>query len=123
MAVDDIKAWQKRLWWSFVYAIIAVAASTIIAWMLSSMAKPGAERDGLSGADIATYILGFPLAPVWLIVKGIFGEWGAVHGGQILLVWPLSLAIDSILIFLIWEFLHRKASGELASKGTLDLRG
>jgi uncharacterized SAM-binding protein YcdF (DUF218 family) len=123
MTVDEIKGWQKRLWWSFICAIIAVIASTIIVGTLSSMVKPGAERNGLSGADIAAYILGFPLAPGWLIVKGIFGEWGMVHGGQIVLIWPLSLAIDSILIFLVWEFLHRKASSELTSKGTLGLGG
>jgi hypothetical protein len=52
---------------------------------------------------------------------GIFGERRAVHGGKIVLVWPLSLAIDSVLIFLVWKFVHRKASRELSSKGTLGL--
>jgi len=121
MTVNKIEGWQKRLWWSFIYAILAVVASTIIVGILSSMVRPGAERPGLGGADIATYMLGFPLAPGWLIVKGIFGEWGMVHGGQIFLTWPLSLVIDSILIFLVWEFLHRKVSSELASKDTLAL--
>jgi hypothetical protein len=123
MTVDEIKDWQKRLWRSFIYAIIAVVASTIIVGILSSIVRPGAERQGLSGADIAVYILGFPLAPGWLIVKEIFGEWGMVHGGQIFLIWPLSLAIDSILIFLIGEFLNRKSSSELTSKDTLGLGG
>jgi hypothetical protein len=121
MTVVEIQGWQKRLGWSFVYATIGVVTSTIIVGILSSMENPGAGRIGMSGAAVATYILGLPLAPGWLIVKEIFGEWRAVHGGQIVLVWPLSLAIDSILIFLVWEFLHRKASRELVSKDTLGI--
>jgi hypothetical protein len=33
----------------------------------------------LSGIDIATDVLGFPLATGWLLVSVIFGEWRAVH--------------------------------------------
>ena len=121
MTIEEINGWQKRFGLSFLYAIIAVVASTVILGILSSMENPGAERPGWKGADVATYIFGLPLAPGWLIVKEIYGEWRMVHGGQIVLIWPLSLAIDSILIFLVWEFLHRKASRELASKGTLGL--
>jgi hypothetical protein len=75
MSVDEIKGWQKRLWWSFICAITAVVASTIIVGVLASMVKPGVEGHG-GGADIATYIFGFPLAPGWLIVKGIFWRMG-----------------------------------------------
>jgi hypothetical protein len=121
MTRDDINGWQKRFGLSFLYAVIAVVASTIIVGILSSMESPGTERRGLSSAEVATYIFGLPLAPGWLIVKEIFGEWRMVHGGQVVLVWPLSLANDSIVIFLVWEFLHRKASRELTSKGTLGL--
>jgi hypothetical protein len=121
MSVDHINGWKTRLFSSFIYATIALAASTVIVWILSSLAKPGVEKHGLSSADIAAYAFGFPLATGWLIVKGIFGEWGMVHGGQIILIWPLSLAIDSILIFLVWEFLRRKASSELTSKSTLGI--
>src|SRR5882724_4731734 len=112
----EINRWKRRFGWAFVYATTAVVVSTIIVWILSLSENPGTEGRGLRGVDVATDVLGLPLAPGWLIVNGIFGEWRAVHGGQIVLVWPLSLAIDSILIFLVWEFLHRKASRELASK-------
>jgi hypothetical protein len=121
MAIDQIEGWQRRLGWSFVYATIAVIASSIIVWTLSSMESPGAQGRGLSGINVATDVLGLPLAPGWVVVMGIFGERRAVHGGQIVLVWPLSLAIDSVLIFLVWKFVHRKASRELSSKGTLGL--
>src|SRR5882672_6585958 len=117
----EINDWKRRVGLSLVYATIAVVVSTIIVSILSSSANPGTQGAGLNGADVASYLLGLPLAPGWLIIGGIFGDWRAVHGGQIVLVWPISLAIDSILIFLIWEFLYRKASHELTSKGTLVL--
>src|SRR6266403_934752 len=112
----EISGWKRRFGRSFVYATVAVVVSTIIVWILSSSKNLGTEGRGSSTVDVASDVFGLPLAPGWLIVTGIFGEWRSIHGGQIVLVWPLSLAIDSILISLIWEFLHRKASRELTPK-------
>jgi VIT1/CCC1 family predicted Fe2+/Mn2+ transporter len=46
MSIDEIKGWQKRLWWSFIYAITAVVVSTIIVGILSSiMSKIAMRKD------------------------------------------------------------------------------
>jgi hypothetical protein len=103
------------------YAAAAVVLSTIIVIILASV--EGAMEQRSSGIDIAEYMFGFPLASGWFIVTTVFGEWRSVHGGQIALVPVFSVVVDAAIIFLVWEFWHRKTSKELKSTGTLGLNG
>ncbi len=122
MAEDNQQASTERFKRSCIYAIVAVVASTLAVLVLVSIGGTRtASGSAMSGLDISAYIFGLPLVAGWLIVRGIFGEWSVIHGAQIFWVWPLSVAIDSLVIFLVWEFLHRKASHDLASNSTLGL--
>jgi hypothetical protein len=106
------------------YATLAVALSTSIVIFLASRPDPvDARGQGWSGTDIVTWVFGFPLVTGWFVVVTVFGEWRSVHQGQIALVPLLSIVIDTILVFLVWEFWHRKTSKELKSSGTLGLNG
>jgi hypothetical protein len=118
MAEANQKTSTQRFKRSCVYATVAVIASTVAVLVLVSLENPGRSS---SRIDFAADILGFPLLPGWLVITGIFGNWGAVHGGQILLVPFVSLGIDTGLIFVVWEFFHRKASRGLDSDNTLHI--
>jgi hypothetical protein len=113
--------WKRRLLLSAVYAVITVFVSTIIVVVLSSLESPASARQGTGGIEIAGYVFGFPLATGWLFVSLVFGEWRAVHQGQIALIPFVSVVFDALLIFLVWEFFHRKMSQELASDGVLHI--
>ncbi|SRR5712691_2169344 len=124
MDAKEKSGWRGRLWRSCVYSAVAVVVSTIIVIVLASLEGPaGAQQRGSSGIDIATYVFGSPLATGWFIVVMVFGDWRAVHQGQIALVPFFSVVVDTIMIFLVWEFWHRKTSKELNSTGTLGLNG
>jgi hypothetical protein len=124
MSVKGQNGWQRRLVLSCTYATVAVVVSTVVVIFLSSLeGGAGTQRQGASGVDIAEYVFGFPLATGWFIVAAVFGEWRSVHGGQIALVPVFSVLIDAAIIFLVWEFWHRKTSKELNSTGTLGLNG
>jgi uncharacterized membrane protein YeaQ/YmgE (transglycosylase-associated protein family) len=105
---------RRRLFLSVVYAIAMVFASTVIVVMLSGSHSPDRGL-GLQASEIVTDVLAVPLATGALVVKLVFGEWRSVHGGQIALVPFISVVIDAFLIFVIWEFLHRKKARELVS--------
>jgi len=113
--------WRRRLVISCMFATAAVVLSTIVVIVLASL--EGAMEQRSSGIDIATDVLGFPLATGWFIVATVFGEWRSIHGGQIALVPVFSIVADAVIIFLAWEFRHRKTSKELKSTGTLRLNG
>jgi hypothetical protein len=113
--------WRRRLRVSVGYALLAVFVSTIAVIGLSSLQNPTVQPNGTTAIDISTDVLGLPLATGWLFVSAVFGEWRAVHQGQIALVPFVSVAIDSLLIFLVWEFLHRKKSRGLGSDSILHL--
>jgi hypothetical protein len=114
--------WERRLLLSAVYAVVAVFISTVIVVVLASLEGPvSAQRRAVSGIEIAQYVLGFPLATGWGFAVLAFGGWRAVHGGEIALVPLFSIFIDSVLIFLVWEFIHRKLAQELTSDGLLHI--
>jgi hypothetical protein len=119
MSEHGESGWQRRLVISCLCATVAVAVSTVIVIVLASL--DGALEQRSSRIDVAGYIFGFPLATGWLIVSTVFGGWSAVHQGRIALVPVFSIAVDAVLIFLVWEFWHRKTSKELNSDGTLGL--
>jgi hypothetical protein len=116
--------WKRRLWLSLVYAGLAVIVSTVVVLALASLEKPStAQQNGTSAIDVAADVLGFPLVTGWVVVSLLFGEWRAIHQGQIALVPFISIAIDALLIFLVWGFFHRKASRDLDSDGVLHING
>ncbi len=124
MDAKEKSGWRGRLWRSCLYSAVTVVVSTIIVIAIASLEGPaGSQQSGISGIDIATYVFGSPLATGWFIVVTVFGCWRAVHQGQIALVPLFSVAVDAIIIFLLWEFWHRKTSKELNSTGTLGLNG
>jgi len=116
--------WQRRLVISCMCSAAAVVLSTVVAIFLSSLeGRAVAQGQGTSGIDIAEYVFCFPLATGWLIVTTLFGEWRSVHGGQIALVPVFSVVVDAVIIFLVWEFWHRKSSKELDATHSLHLNG
>jgi hypothetical protein len=116
--------WLRRLVISCMCATGAVVLSTVVAIFLSSLeGRAGAQGQGTSGIEIAGYVFCFPLATGWFIVTTVFGEWRAVHGGQIALVPVFSVVVDAVIIFLVWEFWHRKSSKELDATDSLGLNG
>lgn len=110
----------KRLGKSFAASTLLVVVSTIAVLVLAGFDK---QPSGNRLLETASDVLGFPLATGWLFVETVFGEWRAVHQGQIALVPFLSIVIDALMIFLVWEFIHRKRSGDLASTDVLHISG
>ena len=106
---------RRRLFLSVMYAITIVSASTVFVFMLSGLHSPGARGQGSEVSEIVADVVALPLATGGLVVTLVFGEWRSVHGGQIALVPFFSVVIDALLIFVIWDFLHRKKARELVS--------
>lgn len=121
MDVKGQYGWKGRLWRSCVYSALAIVVSTVIVVILASL--EGATEQRSARIEIALYIFGSPLATGWFIVTKVFGGWRSVHQGQIALVPVFSVVVDAVMIFLAWEFWHRKTSKELDSTGTLGLNG
>jgi len=102
--------------------MLAVFVSTIAVLALSSLQNPtDSQQSRGAGIDLLMDVLGFPLVPWWLFVSVVFGEWRAVHQGQIALVPFISVATDSLLIFMVWEFFHRKMTRGLDSDNILHI--
>jgi hypothetical protein len=110
---------------SFVFSAIAVIVSAAIVVGLSTIESPEAAMTTSGGTrvvEIAGAVFGSPLVGGFLFVSLVFGEWRAFHQAGILLLIPLiSVVVDGFLIFLIWEFFHRRKSGELKSESILHL--
>ena len=124
MSERENRVWLRRLVISCMCATGAVVLSTVVAIFLSSLeGRAIAEGQGTSGIGIAGYVFCFPLATGWFIVVNVFGEWRSVHGGQIALVPVFSAVVDSVIVFLVWEFWHRKSSKELDATDSLGLNG
>ena len=111
-----------RLKRSCIYAAVAVIVSTIAFISLASLDSPRKPPGpSASGIDLAADVVGLPLAPGWVLITAIFGDWGAVHGGQILLVPFISAGIDTGLIFVVWQFFYWKKSRGLDSDNVLHI--
>jgi hypothetical protein len=61
------------------------------------------------------------LLPGVSLVSIFFGSWQAFHQGQIALVPPVSIVVDSLIIFVIWEFVHGRRSPKADVHTTLHL--
>jgi hypothetical protein len=104
--------WRWRLVWSGVLAAAAVTLSTLLVLAFSTEAS-------MSG-DIAAYAVGIPLLPGLGFVSVFWGSWQAFHQGRILALIPLSSgAIDTLFLFVVWEFFHGVRSRELAPDNSL----
>lgn len=101
--------WQARLLLSLLLAVIVVFASGVTVLLLDS------QRSNSGQTTISEYVFGLPLAPGWLFVVYAFGDWRAVHQGQIALVPFVSAGVDAFVIFLIWELFRWRAVRKLLS--------
>jgi hypothetical protein len=109
---------------SCMYAAIAVIASAVTVFALSSLENPAKpSTSGTRAIDLATYVLGLPLGPGALLSFGIFGALrSCAKSTQILAIFLIpfiSFPVDAGLIFVVWDFFHRKASRRLDSDGIL----
>jgi hypothetical protein len=68
-------------------------------------------------------IVGIPLLPGVGFVSMFFGSWQAFHQGQIALVPPVSIVVDSLIIFAIWEFVYSRRAAKADAHTTLHLNG
>jgi hypothetical protein len=106
--------WGWRLVWACTVAAAAVTISTLLVLLFSTEAS--------RGADVAAYVLGIPLLPGLGFVSVFWGSWQAFHQGPILALIPLSsFIINALLLFAIWEFVHRVRLRELAPDSTLHI--
>jgi hypothetical protein len=102
-----------RLKRSCVCAVVAVFVSTGAVLALGFLTnQANAPSSGV--ADFQIYLLGIPLAPGWLLMRGTFEKTSLSSLNQILgpalLVLFISVVIDTGLIFVVWELLHRQMS-------------
>ena len=110
---------------SLVYSGMLIIVSALVVLGLSTIESPdkaATTSGGVRVTEIAAGVFGLPLATGFALVSLIFGQWKAFHQGEILLLIPLiSVVIDTLLIFLVWEFFHRRWSQELKSDSTLHI--
>jgi len=127
MASDNEMTSKERFRRSCIYALIAVTASSAALLVMAFLGgHVTAKVSGLSVTDLASYILAIPLVPGWLLIRGMFDKVGSCSSldqilGPILLVPVISVLIDTGLIFIIWEFFHRKMSRGLGSDNILHI--
>jgi hypothetical protein len=108
------RGWLSRLVWSAVVGTTVVVLSTLLILIIGS-ANPSEAQ------DVASDIVGIPLLPGVGLVSIFFGSWQAFHQGQIALVPPVSIVVDSLIIFVIWEFVHGRRSPKADVHTTLHL--
>jgi hypothetical protein len=105
-----------RLVWSGVVGTAAVVLSTLFFLIIASAGPSKAQ-------DLASDIVGIPLLPGVGFVSMFFGSWQAFHQGQIALVPPVSIVVDSLIIFAIWEFVYSRRAAKADAHTTLHLNG
>ena len=115
MSRGSHEGWSQRLLWSAVLGTSAVILSGLFCLLLSS-GHPS------KAANAAFYVVGMPLLPGVGFVSVFWGSWQAFHEGQIAFVPPISIIVDSAIIFAIWEFIHqRKVSQESLGEDILHI--
>jgi len=87
--------WRRRVAVSMVYAIPLIVTSSLL--VLSA-----GWNSTMEGFTVAA----LPLVPGWVIVSLTFGHWHAVQEAQVALIPLISLVVDGLVIFLVWEFIH-----------------
>jgi|SRR5580658_928604 hypothetical protein len=116
MISDSHSGWQQRIVWSCVLGTAAVVFCTLFFFFIEA-GHPSKAMDAVS------YVIGIPLLPGVGFVSVFWGSWQAVHQGQIALVPPVSVVVDSLIIFVIWEFAHHRRSPRADVRTTLNLNG
>jgi len=127
MEIGDETGGKSRLLRSCLYALVVVVVSTVAVFLLFVLgSKTSGQESAIGTVDVASYILGFPLFLGWIVSTGIFGPLGScATATQILGVFltpVISIPIDACLIFVVWEFFHRKVSRGLESDTVLHIR-
>ncbi len=80
MADDNEMTSKERFRRSCIYALVAVTASSAAVLILAVLGgQATAQNSGLSITDLASYVLAVPLAPGWLMVRGMFEKVEAVR--------------------------------------------
>ena len=127
MEIGDETGGKSRLLRSCLYALVVVVVSTVAVFLLFVLgSKTSGQESAIGTVDVASYILGFPLFLGWIVSTGIFGPLGScATPTQILGIFltpVISIPIDACLIFVVWEFFHRKVSRGLESDTVLHIR-
>jgi hypothetical protein len=116
MISDSHNAWQQRTVWSCVLGTAAVVFSTLLFFFIE-VGHPS------KAMDAASYVIDIPLLPGVGFASVFWGSWQAFHQGQIALVPLVSTIVNSLIIFVIWEFVHRRGSPRVDLRTTLNLNG
>jgi hypothetical protein len=108
-----------RLKHSCLGALVAVFASALAALILGGLDNQG-KGWSFGSSEIPLDLLGISLAPGWLLMRGAFENVrGPSSESQILrlaiLIPLISVVIDTGLIFVVWEFIHRTMTRRLDS--------
>jgi hypothetical protein len=106
----------SRLVWSCVFGTTAVVLSTL-SFLIIASASPSKMQ------ELVSDVVGVPLLPGVGFVSMFWGSWQAFHQGQIALVPPVSIIVDALIIFMIWELVHRRRSPKADVHTTLNLNG
>jgi hypothetical protein len=106
----------SRLVWAGIFGTTAVVLSTLF-FLIVASANPSKAQ------DVASDVVGIPLLPGVGFVSIFFGSWQAFHQGQMALVPPVSIIVDSLIIFVIWEFVNSRKYPKADGHTTLKLNG
>jgi hypothetical protein len=97
---------KGRLNRSFFCSTVAVIASTVAVVILGFLANKGNFSSFITH-NVAIDILGMPLAPGWLLIRGAFERLRPNEFfGAAFLIPLISVPIDAGVIFAVWELLH-----------------
>jgi uncharacterized membrane protein YjjB (DUF3815 family) len=109
----------KRSCFCAVVAVISSTAAVLVVGLLENQAS----RLSSGTAGLLLDLLGIPLAPGWLLTRGMFERAGNLSSlnqivGPALVALLISVVIDTGLIFVVWE-LYQKMTRASDSDNTL----
>ena len=101
---------RERFKRSCAYGIGCVVASTSLVLVLGFLENFVDEKSATASViRFFLNLLGIALAPGWFLLRGMFENLRPSQLlGSALLIPLISVAIDSVIIFGVWEFFHRK---------------
>jgi len=115
MSTRPHDGWPLRLAFCFAGGATVVVFSALTLLLLTLQHPPTALHR-------LFYVVIIPLLPGMGVVSTIWGSWRAIHQGRILFLVPLfSFIINTVLLFVIWEFFHIARARELASDSKLHI--
>jgi len=111
-----------RLKRSCLCAIVAVIASSVGVLTLGFAANQQ-NNANLGAGGLLVDFVGISLAPGWLLMKGMLERISLSSPGQILvatlLVLLISLVVDAVMIFVLWEAASRIATRSAGSRDVI----